>query len=95
MKQYTAEEWYAEGTRRFGKNIENWKFICPHCGNIASGIEFKNAGATPNDMYRCCIGRFNPLKGCDWHANGLLNICDVKVDDTYVFDFAPGEDEEE
>ena len=78
--KYTLEEWKAEGTKRFGKNIEDWKFICPACGKISSGREFKNAGAEPDDIYTNCIGRFtgkgspqkNSKDGCNWAAYGLL-----------------------
>lgn len=86
--QYTKEEWLAEGERRFGKYLEDYKFKCPKCGNIASGQEFKNAGAKSNDMYQNCIGRFVPGKGCDWAAYGLFDICKVHVDGIPVFEFA-------
>jgi DNA-binding transcriptional regulator YiaG len=65
-KTYTPEEWRAEGKRRFGEHFEDWKFKCPSCGNIASGKEFKDAGAEPNDMYQTCIGR---------PTNGLIYDC--------------------
>lgn len=82
--KYTLEKWRAEAVRRFGDNPENWKFVCPACGRINTGREFREAGATPNDMYQTCIGRHNgnmrPAskgakedgKGCDWAAFGLL-----------------------
>ncbi|MEG1562184.1 MAG: VVA0879 family protein [Bacteroides sp.] len=95
-KTYTPEEWRVEGKRRFGGNFEDWKFKCPSCGNIASGKEYKEAGAEPNDMYQNCIGRFNgKTKGCDWAAYGLFDICTVHIqhDDGLVpvFDFAEEE----
>ena len=49
-KNYTLREWRTEGERLFGKNIEDWKFKCPKCGNIASGQEYKNAGADSNSI---------------------------------------------
>ena len=64
------------------------QLVCPKCGNIASGEDFKNAGADVNDMYNCCIGRFTKDKGCDWAAFGLFDICSVHVDGIPVFDFA-------
>jgi hypothetical protein len=87
MRKYTLEEWQAEGKRRFGGNFEDWKFICPACGRINTGREFKEAGAGPNAMYSTCIGRHNgkgvsgakhkkgtpaPEHGCDWAAFGLF-----------------------
>lgn len=87
-KEYKLEEWLSEAERRFGKAIENWKFKCPRCGNIASGQEFKDAGAEPNSIYCECIGRHVKGKGCDWAAYGLFDICTVHVDGYPVFEFA-------
>ncbi|MBE7053379.1 MAG: hypothetical protein E7391_03790 [Ruminococcaceae bacterium] len=87
-KNYTSEQWKEEGKRRFGDNFENWKFVCPKCGNVASGKEFKEAGAEPNAMYCECIGRYTNDKGCNWAAYGLFDICSVHVDGQPVFEFA-------
>lgn len=88
MKKQTLEEWKAEGTELFGPDVINWKFVCPACGKVSSGQEFKDAGAEPDDMYQCCIGRFNgnmrPAsketkrdgEGCDWAAFGLFGTLD-------------------
>ena len=82
--EYTLEEWKAELTKRFGENPLDYKFVCPACGKISSGKEFKDAGATPNDMYCKCIGRFtgkgtptkNSKDGCNWAAFGLFGTLD-------------------
>lgn len=81
MIKQTLEEWTEEGKRLFGDYV-NWKFVCPACGRISTGQEFKDLGCDPNEMYQCCIGRHNgnmrPSKkaedgnGCDWCAFGLL-----------------------
>ena len=92
-RNYTKEEWLAEGEKLFGKNFENWKFKCLKCGNIASGKEFKAAGQNPNAMYCECIGRHVKDKGCDWAAYGLFDICKVHVDGNPVFEFAIEEEE--
>jgi hypothetical protein len=86
--KYTLKEWKAEGKRRFGDDIMNWKFVCPACGRVNTGREFEEVGAEPNDMYQTCIGRHNgkgtnrpitpkkgvpaPEHGCNWAAFGLL-----------------------
>lgn len=85
--KYTMEEWVAEGKRRFGENIKDWKFVCPACGRINTGREFCELGAKTNDIYQTCIGRHNgkgisgaghksgeraPEHGCDWSAFGLF-----------------------
>lgn len=93
--RYTKDEWLAEGERRFGPYHEDWKFVCPKCGNVASGQDFKRAGAKPNAMYCECIGRYLKHKGCDWAAYGLFDICTVHVDGQPVFEFAPADGEVE
>ena len=80
--KYTLIEWREEGNRRFGDDIEDWKFVCPACGRVNTGQEFKDLGATPDDSYTTCIGRHNgkgvtpnksdPKYGCDWAAFGLF-----------------------
>ena len=93
---YTLEEWKNKGTELFGSDIENWKFKCPNCGHVASGKDFKEAGAEPNAMYCECIGRYKKNVGCDWAAYGLFDICNVHVlngdNEVPVFDFAEGEE---
>lgn len=91
LKEYTAKEWFEEGKRLYGPRIEDWKFKCPSCGNVATGQEFKDAGANPNDMYCECIGRHVKGKGCNWAAYGLFDICKVHVDGMPVFEFADDE----
>lgn len=91
VRNLTQEEWRKEGRKRFGLDFKNWKFKCPHCGNIASGAEFKEAGAEPNAIYQECIGRYVKGKGCNWAAYGLLDICTVRVDDVPVFEFGEGD----
>lgn len=85
--KYTLKEWRAEAENRFGSNTEAWRFVCPACGRINTGREFRELDAEPNDMYQTCIGRHNgkgaegakhkpgtppPEFGCNWAAFGLL-----------------------
>jgi hypothetical protein len=79
----TLQEWLDEGKQRFGDDFTNWRFKCPACGHVASGQDFKDLGANPNDMYQVCIGRVNGKgtdgtegkdegNGCNWAAYGLF-----------------------
>ncbi len=78
--KYTLKEWQNELLKRFGKESVDYKFICPACGKVSSGQEYRDAGASPNDMYQTCIGRHtgkgSPDKatgqGCNWAAFGLF-----------------------
>ena len=86
---YTRDEWIREGCRLFGRDLRAWRFRCPRCKNVATGREFAEVGARPDDMAKCCIGRFVKGRGCDWAAYGLLDICTVHVDCQPVFEFSP------
>lgn len=90
----TLDEWRAEGRRRFGSDASNWKFVCPSCGRVNTGAEFKAAGASPEDMYQECIGRWEKTIGCNWAAYGFFDICTLHVDIdgslVPVFEFAEG-----
>ena len=86
--KYTLQEWLDEGAQRFGEDINNWRFVCPACGRVNIGREFKELGASTNSIYFNCIGRYNgkgakwggnrkkgeppPEFGCDWSAGGLF-----------------------
>lgn len=88
----SVEAWKAEGERRFGPNLNNWKYKCPMCGHVASVQDFKDLGVEDpaNTAYEECIGRYTgkgtPQKGdssgCNWAAYGLLGI---PKGGTYIF----------
>lgn len=100
----TMEEWLEEGKKKFGEDFENWKFKCPACGHVASGQDFKDLKAEPNDMYQVCIGRINGKgvagatdegNGCQWAAFGFLKtlgkgriVVNSDGEESEVFDFA-------
>ena len=94
------EDWQNLGKKLYGDDIENWKFKCPACGRIASGKEFKEIGATPDDMYQCCISRFKNDSDCKWCAWGLFDICKIRViapnvdHEVPVFEFADAKEED-
>ncbi|MBR2591577.1 MAG: hypothetical protein IKD62_01245 [Oscillospiraceae bacterium] len=78
--------------------MEDWRFKCPRCGNVATGHEFKDAGTEPDAMAQECIGRYVNGKGCDWAAFGLFDICTAHIHykgDKWipVFEFAGGKEE--
>lgn len=82
MKRQTLVEWNDTAVRRFGTDINNWRFVCPACGKEYSVAEFVAEGGTASESYQSCIGRVNgnietsPGKGtqngCNWAAYGLL-----------------------
>jgi len=87
-KTMTHDEWVAEAHRLFGDNPADWHFVCPICGNEASGHDFKAAGAHPNAMYQECIGRYTKGRSamndtgdgpCDYVGFGLIRLSPVHV----------------
>lgn len=70
MKETKYEEWIEEGKNKFGE-IENWRFKCPKCGNVATVKSFLNLGKDADAATQNCIGRFTK-EGCDWAAYGLF-----------------------
>lgn len=85
IKVYNSvEEWKAEGHRRFGDNILDFKFKCPMCGHVASVQDFKDLGVDDpaNCAYSECIGRYTgkgspndaDSLGCNWCSYGFLGI---------------------
>ncbi|MGY0067689.1 VVA0879 family protein [Streptomyces sp. QTS137] len=42
-RKLTQAELVAEATERFGKDPINWAFVCPSCGDVATGGDFREA----------------------------------------------------
>lgn len=83
----TKESWFKKGSQLFGHNKLLWKFKCPSCNRVQSPMDlkpFKDKGATPNDAYQKCIGRFTGGKNgphkCDWASFGLFSGPDTVMD---------------
>jgi len=80
----SLDDWKAEGERRFGKNVLEWRFKCPMCGHVATVDDFRKAGANSpaNSAYQECLGRYTgkgspkegDSSGCNWAAYGLFGI---------------------
>ena len=71
------DEWEAKGKELFRENREDWEFICPSCGNVASiTLAKKNwpqlRGQNWNPVSEC-VGRYVDKVGCNWVAYGLFS----------------------
>ena len=105
VRHLTHEEWFAEGRRRFGPRIENWRWECPVCKHVASGQDWKDAGAPEGAIAFSCVGRWLPgsrdaLAGegpgpCNYIGGGLFALNPVVIDDgrVAVFEWAPARPE--
>lgn len=102
IKHYTHEEWRTEAIKRFGPDIQTWRFQCPASGYIASVQDWDDAKAPKNTAAYSCIGRFTgSTKGigdksggpCNYTNGGFFNLSTVRVESDgvlhSVFDFAP------
>lgn len=92
-RRVTLAEWQAEGKRRFGEKVRNWKFICPACLTVQSGQDFIDTGMEKERIGTVlgfsCIGRYRGApaaglskcarNGCDWTLGGLLQIHSLEV----------------
>ncbi len=95
IPQLTYDEWMAEGTRRFGNDFLDWRFVCPICGHVAAVRDyrpFKAQGATPDSATQECIGRYTGSGQrafgaddltvglpCDYALYGLFRLPGVQV----------------
>lgn len=85
LPQLTIAEWYAEAERRFGKTVDNWRFVCPVCAYEQSVGQCKAAGLAQNSVAFSCVGRAyqGPVRKafggtgagpCDYAGGGLFKL---------------------
>lgn len=88
MRKLTHDQWLKEGTSLFGKDFDDWAFVCPVCGHTATMRDFTLVGEARHKAYNECIGRYTggrsafsdqTGKPCDYTAHGLLNLCTSQV----------------
>jgi hypothetical protein len=53
----TQQEWLAEGKRRFGTDLNDWRFQCVSCREVYSGADFAARGVDAAKAAQGCIGR--------------------------------------
>lgn len=100
----TKQEWLAEGTRRFGPDQRDWRFVCPVCGYVVSVRDYEKAGAPIGAVAFSCLGRWLPkcaeaFSGkpgpCSYAGGGLFRINPQEVEDggttRKIFAFAEAE----
>lgn len=91
----TLDDWLKEGDAIFGTNLDDWKFVCPMCGNIQSVADFRKLHeqghkVEPSSSYFNCIGRYiggrsaffdDGKKGppCDYTMGGLFCVANTYV----------------
>lgn len=83
MIKIKQEDWFAKGEELFGKDIRNWKFVCPMCKTVQTPQELLDLGISDEEARGLtafsCIGRFTKDKGCDWTLGGLFQIHEMEV----------------
>jgi len=88
----TYDEFLATAHARFGEDPVAWAFLCPNCGDIATGADF-GAAEGRGRLGQECIGNTVEERGCDWAAYGLFaGPCAVVMPDgevIFTFRLAP------
>lgn len=102
IKTITQADWEAEGTRLFGPDKMQWRFVCPACGHIAAVKDWQAAGAPEGAVAFSCIGRWAGAKReafgegdgpCNYAGGGLIGLNPVRVlanngKESNLFEFA-------
>jgi len=98
LTKISWSDWLAKGESLFGKDIIEWRFVCPGCGTVQTGIDLHTIGNVPHDKIEAClafscIGRFTKDRGCNWTLGALWQIhtCEIIYEDGSkrpVFEFA-------
>lgn len=88
-REISWEDWVKEGEQKFGPDKMKWKFVCPMCGHVATGDEYKAAGAPPGSIGFACIGRWLETKRdafkesgkgpCNYTGGGLFALNPVTI----------------
>lgn len=84
----TWEEWMAEGRRRFGDDINAWRFICPVCKHVAAVRDWRALGEHDAAGFSC-VGRWlvksrdafreDGPGPCNYAGGGLFALNPVEV----------------
>lgn len=89
-RETDAASWYAEGEKRFGPDRLAWPFACPLCGHVATGHDWKAAGAPEGSVGFSCIGRWKEKcrdafatgpGPCNYTGGGLFQLNPVQIKD--------------
>lgn len=87
IRRITFEEFKAELEAQ-GVPREHYAVVCVSCGTVQSRQDFVDAGVHPTieEAQRhwgfSCIGRWHPMRGCDWTLGGLFRIHKLEVKGT-------------
>lgn len=87
MIAMTEHEWRAKGLELFGKDMTQWRFVCPACGHVATPKDWHDAGAEEGAMAFSCVGRWTgagPKEKdkpgpCNYAGGGLFKLNPVEV----------------
>lgn len=92
QQRFSADDWNAEGVRRFGPHLNNWRFICPACGHEAAIYAWKKVKAPEGAFAFNCIGRYLPENErrsafgedgpgpCNYTGDGSIKLNPVEVE---------------
>jgi hypothetical protein len=96
-KQYLKfDDWKAEGVKRFGPDMKEWRFKCPVCGHVQTPRMFHEAGVHADRVTSECFGRHLPKEQrggfskdhsnpkikspCDYSAYGFFKLSPCEIE---------------
>jgi hypothetical protein len=97
LKIMSLKEFVALAEERFGPDNMKWQFVCPCCGHVQTGEDYKSAGAPSGAVGFSCVGRwlenrrscFDSGPGpCDYAGGGLIGMHRLEVEGRACFELA-------
>lgn len=91
IESISLQDWLKLGEQKFGKNRDDWQFVCVMCGHIQSATASRERQPNVdkgkeeywlrNYLAMNCEGRLSNDVGCDWSLGGLFQIHKSEVVD--------------
>ena len=89
VRSVTRAQWEAEGHEHFGSDPLAWAFVCPSCEHVQTTRDYKDVGATIDDVAFNCVGRwvegsksaFSDMSPgpCTYAGGGLFTLNPVRI----------------
>ena len=72
FRRLTQDELRAELEERFGPDPMEWAFVCPHCGDVATGGDFRRALDSRGQVGESVSARLGQI--CIGRVLGILDL---------------------
>lgn len=80
IRTITMAEWVEQGHRMFGLDRLRWRFQCPACGGIQSGLDFIDLGEAPGGaVFTVCVQRLRRGGRCRFTLDTLVRFPNLVI----------------